>query len=119
MENGKVGTGGSGRVSVAVMAGASLAGVRAGGPGGKSGAAVPGLGGWLVLVVGDEGQLGVVRGQPRQGGCDGVAGREGVAADDVDGHELGTPGIAGDPGVAGVAGGAKLADMSLEVLGAD
>ena len=81
-----MGTGGSGRVSVAVMAGASFRGVEGGRPRGEVRGRRAGLCGWLVLVVGDEGQLGVVRGQPRQGGCDEFAGREGVAADDVDGH---------------------------------
>src|SRR5216683_2556080 len=52
----------------------------------------------------------VVSGEPLEGGCHGVAGREGVAADDVDGHELGPAAVAGDPRVAGVAGGAQLAD---------
>ena len=93
-------------------------GSRAGGPGGSPGPPCR-LRGWLVLVVGDEGQLGVVRGQPRQGGCDEFAGREGVAADDVDGHQLGPAAVAGDPRVAGVAGGAQLADVGFEVLGAD
>jgi hypothetical protein len=61
MENGKVGTAGRGRVPVAVMAGAFFPGVRAGGPGGKSGAAEP-VTRLAVLVVGDGGQLGIVRG---------------------------------------------------------
>ena len=84
-----------------------------------SGGRRAGSGGWVVLVVGDEGQLGVVRGEPRQGGCDELAGREGVAADDVDGDQVRPPAVAGDPRVAGVAGGAQLADVGFEVLGAD
>src|ERR1035441_285052 len=54
-----------------------------------------------------------------EGGAHGGAGRERVAADDVDGHELGPPDVAGDAGVAGVAGGAQLPDVGFEVLGAD
>ena len=46
-------------------------------------------------------------------------GRERVAADDVDGHEVRPSAVAGDPRVAGVAGGAQLADVGFEVLGAD
>ena len=61
----------------------------------------------------------VVRGQPLERGLDEFAGREGVAADDVDGHQVGPPAVAGDPRVAGVAGGAQLADVGFEVLGAD
>lgn len=41
-----------------------------------------------------------------------------VAADDVDGHQVGPAAVAGDPRVTGVAGGAQLADVSVEVLSA-
>ena len=116
MENGKVGTGGSGRVSVAVMAGASLGVVGQAAPGCVPGTAVPVLGGGLALVGGvqrgDQLELVevVVRGQALQGGGDEFAGREGVAADDVDGDQVGPAAVAGDPRVAGVAGGAQLAE---------
>src|SRR5262245_3700292 len=126
MENGKVGTGGSGRVSVAVMVASFGAGRWGGQPpdGICPGAAVPVSCGWVVLVqqVCDEGQFGAVlgaAGQALEGGCDELAGREGVAADDVDGDQVGPPSVAGDPGVAGVAGGAQLAGAGFEVLGAD
>ena len=85
-------------------------------PGACQGDRRSGLCGRVVLVARvegrDEGQGGVVlvvRGQPRQRGGDGVAGRERVAADDVDGHQVGPAAVAGDPRVAGVAGGAELA----------
>src|SRR6266568_2122746 len=50
---------------------------------------------------------------------DGVSGREGVVADNVDGHQLGPFAIAGDPRFAGIAGGAQFAPVGVEVLGAD
>ena len=90
MENGNVGTGGSGSVPVVVvMADASLRGGWGAAPGHAPGGPPIGLCRRAVLVgkISDEGQGGVVlvvRGQPRQRGGDGVAGRERVAADDVD-----------------------------------
>ena len=47
----------------------------------------------------------VERGEALEGGRDGVASGEGVAADDVDGHQVGPAAVAGDPRFAGVAGG--------------
>ena len=75
------------------------------------GTAVPGLCGGLLLLGGvrrgDQFELAdvVVRGQPLQRGADELIGREGVAADDVDGDQVRPPAVAGDPRVAGVAGG--------------
>ena len=110
-------------VAMVVMTGASFRGGQggAGGPRGMPGTAAPVRPlGRARPGSGTRARTGrVVRGQPRQGGGDGVAGREGVAADDVDGHQLGPAAVAGDPGVAGVAGGAELADVGVEVLGAD
>src|SRR5262249_27973716 len=48
-----------------------------------------------------------------------LASREGVAADDVDGDQVGPPAGASDPRVAGGAGGAPLAEGGLGVLRAD
>src|SRR5271167_1934922 len=99
MENGNVGTGG--RVSVVVvMTEASLRGGWGRSPGHAPGGPPIGLCRRAVLVrtISDESQGGmvpVVRGQPRQRGRDDVAGREGVAADDVDGHQVGPAAVTG------------------------
>src|SRR5438309_1920451 len=124
MENGKVGTGASGRVSVRVMGAPWGAGWVAARAGARAAVDVSGsddrlgvIGGGVLAgcqAGGRDGPFGVQGEQPFQRGGDGVAGREGVAADDVDDHELGPAAVAPDPGVAGTAGGAQLADVGFE-----
>src|SRR6266571_5467690 len=126
MDSGNTGTA-AGAVMVVMVT--SLRGVQGTGrprPPGPGGLPVVGCSGGVAAVEAGQGagrlrRQGALRARAEglQRGGNGLAGREGVAADDVDGHELGPAAVAGDPRIAGVAGGAQLADVGLEVLGAD